>query len=155
MTKLNILVNNSGIAWGESIESFPESGWDRVMNLNVKSIFFLTKALLPMLEAAATPENPARIINIGSIAGIRAQIVPTYSYDVSKSAVHALTKKLACDLADRNITVNAIAPGFVPSRMSKGLLVYSSKEAIAEGIPLSRVGTAEVRLLLRLLFPYV
>lgn len=115
------------------------------MNLNVKSVFFLTKALLPLLEAGGSRNNPARIINIGSIAGLRPQVVPTYSYDVSKAALHMLTQKLACDLADRHITVNAIAPGFVPSKMSKGLEVYSTKDMIVNGIPLARMGTPEVR----------
>lgn len=139
-----MLINNSGVAWGESFETFPEKGWDKVMDVNVKALFFLTKALLPMLEAAASPQDPARIINIGSVAGFRHQVVPTYSYDVSKAAVHMLTKKLAADLADYHITCNAIAPGFVPTKMSKGLLEYGSKEAMTAGIPLGRMGVAEV-----------
>jgi len=143
VSKLHILINNSGVSWGQSLEEFVEKGWDRVMNLNVKSVFFLTKAALPLLENAATQEDPSRVINIGSIAGIRHQIVPTYSYDVSKSAVHALTRKLANDLASRHITVNAIAPGLVPSKMSNQLTKYASKEALVSGIPLGRAGTPE------------
>jgi NAD(P)-dependent dehydrogenase (short-subunit alcohol dehydrogenase family) len=140
VAKLHVLVNNSGTSWGEPIESFQEKGWDRVMNLNVKGLFFLTKTLLPLLQAAGTHEDPARVINIGSVAGLRAQTVPTYSYDVSKAAVHHLTKKLASDLSMQHITVNAIAPGLIPSNMSKQLLTYASEAKLKAGIPLGRVG---------------
>lgn len=136
------LINNSGIAWGEPMSTFQEAGWDRVMALNVKSVFYMTRECLPLLEAAATKESPAHVINIGSIAGITGQAVPTYSYDASKAAVHHLTKKLASDLAPSNICVNAIAPGFVPSKMSAQLVSYASKDAIRKNIPLGRLGDA-------------
>ena len=111
------------------------------MDLNLKSLFFLTRSLLPLLSSSATAASPSRIVNIGSITGIHHQPVPTWSYDISKAAVHALTKKMAEELGPRHITVNAIAPGYVPSRMTKGLPV--KMEAIAKGLPLGRVGTGE------------
>jgi NAD(P)-dependent dehydrogenase (short-subunit alcohol dehydrogenase family) len=116
VSKLHVLVNNSGNSWGEPLEKFPEKGWDHVMNLNVKAVFFLTQQAVPLLEAAATAEDPARIINIGSVTGIQPQRIPTWSYDVSKAAIHHLTKKFAGELASKSITCNALAPGFVPSR---------------------------------------
>ncbi len=144
---LDVLVNNAGTAWGASLEEYPDHAWDKVFNLNVKAVFSVTRALLPLLDAAAAPDAPSRVINIGSIVGITPQPVPTYAYDASKAAVHLLTRKLAAEFADRpggkSITVNAIAPGFVPSRMSNQLLTYASKEAMASGVPLGRLGTPE------------
>lgn len=113
---LHVLVNNSGASWGEPMESYPDQAWDKLWNLNVKSIFTLTRACLPLLDAGSAEADPGRVINIGSIAGLMPQPVPTYAYDASKAAVHMLTKKLAGELADRRadgghaITVNAIAP---------------------------------------------
>jgi len=143
VSKLDILVNNSGATWADTLDTFPESAWDKIMNLNVKAMFFLTQAALPLLDAAATPKDPARVINIGSIAGIGLMHGPTYSYDVSKAAVHQLTKKLAADLASRNITVNAIAPGLVLTSMGKQLLVMASEEQLKSTIALKRFGQAE------------
>jgi len=137
--KLHVLVNNSGASWGEAIETFSENGWNKVMDLNVKSLFFLTQKLLPLLRASATSERPARIINIGSVVGFHHQKPPTYSYDASKAAVHALTKKLAEELGPQ-ITVNAIAPGFVLTKMSAGLPV--SVKEISEQLPMKRTGGA-------------
>ena len=114
---------------------------DRVMDLNLKSLFFLTRALLPLLSASATPSDPSRVINIGSVTGIHHQRVESWSYDISKAAVHHLTKKLAEHLAPRHITVNAIAPGYVPSKMTRTLPV--SMQEIAAALPLGRVGTGE------------
>jgi NAD(P)-dependent dehydrogenase (short-subunit alcohol dehydrogenase family) len=97
-----------------------------------------------MLEASGTPEDPARVVNIGSIAGLVTQAAPTHAYDVSKAAVHQLTKKFAADLAPKHITVNALAPGFVPSRMSDGLEAWgTTKEAIARSVPLGRMGNED------------
>ncbi len=111
---------------------------------NVKGIFYLTRACIPLLENAATPEDPARVINVGSIVGLIPQAAPTHAYDVSKAAVHQLTKKLAADLAPKCITVNALAPGFVPSRMTDGLGTWgATQEKIAQTIPLQRMGTEE------------
>lgn len=140
LNKLHVLVNNSGASWGEALEKFPESGWDKIMNLNVKSPFFLTQAMLPLLKAAGTKEDPARVINIGSITGESIQFAPTYSYDVSKAAVHHLTRKLARDLAPHHITVNAIAPGFVPTKMGSQLLTYNGEEKMIAVIPMGRSG---------------
>lgn len=139
--QLHVLVNNSGIAWGAPLESYPEAQWDRVMALNVKTPFLLSRALRPMLAkgATASPGNPSRIINIGSVVGVTPQPFPTYAYDVSKAAVHHLTRKLSSELAPA-ITVNAIAPGFVPSRMSRGLQAYVSEADVAKAIPMGRWG---------------
>eukprot|EP00466_Bigelowiella_natans_P007641 jgi/Bigna1/47513/estExt_Genewise1.C_150051 len=142
MESVDVLINNSGCSWGQPLEMYQEKGWDKVMDLNVKGLFFLTKAMLPLLEKAATSDVPARVINIGSIAGLRPQAVPTFAYDASKSAVHQLTKHLAGFLAAKRITVNAIAPGLVPSKMSKGLETYSSKKDILSKIPLGRFGNS-------------
>ena len=141
VTQLHCLVNNSGASWGEPLDQFSEKGWDKVMDLNVKSLFFLTRALVPLLSAAATSTHPAAVINVGSIAGLQHQSVSTWSYDVSKAAVHHLTRKYADELAGQHITVNCIAPGYVPSKMSKGL--PTTYEQIASALPLRRVGSAE------------
>ena len=137
--RLHILVNNAGAAWGEPIETFPEKGFDKITDLNLKSLFFLTRDLLPQLEGAATPEDPARVINIGSIDGLRVPMVENYSYAAAKAAVHHLTKMLAVHLGGRAITVNAIAPGFFPSKMTKALL-ESHREAFEKACPLGRIG---------------
>mmetsp|Transcript_17805 Transcript_17805/g.26666 ORF Transcript_17805/g.26666 Transcript_17805/m.26666 type:complete len:265 (-) Transcript_17805:133-927(-) len=137
---VDVLINNSGTSWGEPFENYKEKGWDKVMNLNAKGLFFLTKAMLPLLAEAGTVDNPARVINIGSIAGLKAQPVPTFAYDASKAAVHHLTKHLAGHLATENVTVNAIAPGIVPTNMSKGLKVYSKESDMLSKIPLGRFG---------------
>ena len=140
--RLDILVNNAGANWGETIESFPESAWDKIMTINVKSPFFLTQALLPLLEKAASHEDPARIIFVGSIDGLDVNQLPTFSYGPSKAAVHHLARTLASHLADRHITANAIAPGLFPSSMTAGI-IESMGEKIVHGTPLQRVGKAE------------
>lgn len=119
----------------------PLQQWQRVLALNVTAPFLLTRALRPLLDAGARPGDPARVINIGSVAGLQPQPVPCYSYDVSKAAVHHLTRRLSAELAPR-ITVNAIAPGYVPSRMSRGLLSYAPEEKLAASVPLGRFGSA-------------
>jgi NAD(P)-dependent dehydrogenase (short-subunit alcohol dehydrogenase family) len=136
---LHILVNNAGAAWGEPLETFPEKGFDKVTDLNLKSLFFLTRDLLPMLEQAATAEDPARVLNIGSIDGLRVPFVPNFSYAAAKAAVHHLTRMLAVHLAGRHITVNAIAPGFFPSKMTKALL-ENYRDAFEKTCPLGRIG---------------
>jgi NAD(P)-dependent dehydrogenase (short-subunit alcohol dehydrogenase family) len=142
--RLDILVNNSGISWGAPFSDFPEAAWDRVLALNVKAPFLLLRACRPLLEAGrggGGGSGPARVVNVGSIVGLRPQDVPTYSYDASKAALHALTTKLAGELAP-NITVNAIAPGYVPTRMSRGLLTFAAEDALRRAIPMQRFGSA-------------
>ncbi|MCP5093241.1 MAG: SDR family oxidoreductase [Gammaproteobacteria bacterium] len=136
---LDILVNNAGATWGAPIEEFPESAWDKVMNINVKSPFFLTQALLPLLEKSATQDDPARIIMVGSVDGLNVNQLPTFSYGPSKAAVHHLTRVLASHLAARNITVNAIAPGPFPSKMMAHTL-ENFGEQVRNGVPLKRIG---------------
>jgi NAD(P)-dependent dehydrogenase (short-subunit alcohol dehydrogenase family) len=132
--RLDILVNNAGAVWGEPIETFPESAWDKVMTINVKSPFFLTQALLPLLENAASTEDPARVIMVGSIDGINVNMMPTFAYGPSKAAVHHLARTLASHLAPRNITANAIAPGLFPSHMTAAT-IEKHGDRIAQGTP--------------------
>jgi NAD(P)-dependent dehydrogenase (short-subunit alcohol dehydrogenase family) len=138
-SQLDILVNNAGATWGASIEEFPEAAWDKVMDINVKGVFFLTQALLPLLEASGSAEDPARIINIGSVDGLNVNHLPTFAYGPSKAAVHHLTRTLATHLADRKITANAIAPGPFPSKMTAGIEKAMGEE-IRNGVPLKRWG---------------
>ncbi len=140
-SQLDILVNNAGATWGAPIETFPESGWDKVMDLNVKAIFFLTQALLPHLRAAASPAEPARVINISSANALRYSHMDNFSYSTSKAAVLALTQHLSATLAREHILVNAIAPGFFPSKMTDFLLADPETRARAEAVvPVKRVG---------------
>jgi NAD(P)-dependent dehydrogenase (short-subunit alcohol dehydrogenase family) len=135
---LDILVNNAGATWGAPIEEFDEAAWERVLSLNVKGVFFTTKYLLPLLTAAGTAEDPARVINVGSIDGLRVPTLETYSYSASKAAVHQLTRHLAKRLAP-TITVNAIAPGPFPSRMMRSTL-EAFGDQIAAAAPMKRIG---------------
>lgn len=137
--RLDILVNNAGATWGAPIDEFPESAWDKVMDINVKGPFFLTQALLPLLEAAAAEEDPARIINVGSIDGLNVNRLPTFAYGPSKAAIHHLTRTLASHLAARSITSNAIAPGPFPSQMMAATLEQYG-EQIRKSVPLGRIG---------------
>ena len=136
---LDVLVNNAGATWGEALETFPESGWDKVVDLNLKAPFFLSRACLPLLTAVATADEPSRIINIGSIDGLRVPELSTYSYSSTKAAVHHLTRVLAKELGPRHVTVNAIAPGPFPSRMMAATL-QEHGDAIAATSPLGRIG---------------
>ena len=139
--RLHILVNNAGAAWGAPLADYTEAGWDKVIDTNVKSTFFLTRELMPLLEKAATPEDPARVINVGSIDGIKAPFLETYAYPASKAAVHHMTRDLAVKLAGRNVTVNAIAPGPFPSQMTKWMLENYQKQ-IETTCPLRRIGNS-------------
>lgn len=177
--KLDILINNAGTSWGEPIErnssKLSNWGFDKVFDLNVKGIYYLTRACIPYLRRDSannnggslpqpkqnndsnrdnetnksrsgthTPMEPGRIINIGSVTGIIPQEAPTYAYDCSKAAVHQLTRKFAKDLAAYNITVNCIAPGFVPTKMSAGLATWGgTTDTLAKHIPLQRMGNAD------------
>ena len=139
---LDVLVNNAGAVWGEPFESFSEQGWDKVMNLNVKSIFFMCQKFLNLLKKDKSLENPARIINIGSIDGINTPYYENYSYSVAKSAVHKLTSVIAARLIKDNIICNAIAPGPFPSQML-GSAVEHDYSIISKKNPSQRVGKAE------------
>lgn len=138
---LDILVNNAGASWGAPIDEFPEKGWGKVMDLNVKSVFFLTQSLLPLLEAAASADDPARVINIGSIDGMSISSFENFSYSASKAAVHHLTRMTATRLAQRNITVNAIAPGPFETPMMAGMIEKMGEEILSR-VPLRRFGQA-------------
>jgi NAD(P)-dependent dehydrogenase (short-subunit alcohol dehydrogenase family) len=140
--RLDILVNNAGASWGAKFHEFPENGWDKVMDLNVKSVFFLTQRLLNLLEAAGSAESYARVINIGSIEGIRTSHLETYSYAASKAGVNHLTRIMAKFLAPRRIAVNAIAPGYFPSKMTAGIDESDAREVI-ENAPMKRMGNPD------------
>jgi len=140
--KLDVLINNAGANWGAPIDEFPEHGWDKVLELNVKSIFFLTQKLMPQLRAAASHENPARVINTASVDGMHAPAMETYSYSTSKAACIQLTKHLAKRLAADKITVNAIAPGPFESKMMAATL-EAFGDAIRDSVPLKRIGKPE------------
>ena len=140
--RLHVLVNNAGATWGAPIADYPGDAWDKVLGLNVKAPFLLTRALLPLLEAAGTAEDPARIINIGSIDGIQVPMLETYAYSSSKAAVHQLTRHLARQLGPRNITVNAVAPGPFESKMMAETL-RNFGDAIARSSPLGRIGSPD------------
>ena len=137
--RLHVLVNNAGATWGAPLAEFPAAAWDKVLDLNLKAPFFLTRAFLPLLEAAGTDDDPARVVNVGSIDGLHAPSLPTYSYSASKAGVHHLTRVLAKELGPRRITVNAVAPGPFESKMMAATLAARGDE-IAASSPLGRIG---------------
>ena len=146
--KLDILINNAGVSWGAPIDEFPEIGWDKVFDTNVKGVFFLTQKLLPQLRASASSQDPARVINIGSIDGLKNPAFETFSYGSSKAAVHHLTRSLALHLTKENIICNAIAPGPFPTWMlSTGVGGGGDTDIdwgiVAKSNPRGRVGTPE------------
>jgi NAD(P)-dependent dehydrogenase (short-subunit alcohol dehydrogenase family) len=139
--KIDILVNNAGAAWGADFVEFPESGWDKVMDLNLKTPFFLTQALHHALKSAATPERPAKVINIASIDGIAVNPQETYSYHASKAGLIHLTRRMALRLIQDNIVVSAIAPGAFASDMNRDARDHG--DAVSKRIPSRRIGTPE------------
>lgn len=140
--QLDILVNNAGASWGAPFDEYPESGYDKVMDINVRAPFLLTRDLLPLLEKSGSEEKPARVINIGSIDGLRVSSVANFAYGPSKAAIHHLTKILAVELGRKHITVNAIAPGPFESKMTEWLL-QEHGERIKKSCPLGRIGNPE------------
>ncbi|MCH7892852.1 MAG: SDR family oxidoreductase [Gemmatimonadetes bacterium] len=139
---LHVLVNNAGANWRAPLAEYPDAAWDKLLALNVKAVFHLTRALLPRLEEATRPGDPARVINIGSIDGFHVPALETYAYSTSKAAVHHLTRVLAKQLAPRGITVNAVAPGPFESKMMAATL-DRFRDVIVDSCPLSRIGEPE------------
>jgi NAD(P)-dependent dehydrogenase (short-subunit alcohol dehydrogenase family) len=137
-SRLDVLINNAGATWGAPMAEYDEKAFERVLALNVKGVFHLTKFLRPLLDAAGSAENPARVINIGSIDGIHVPAMETYAYSASKAAVHQLTRHLGKFLAPK-VTVNAIAPGPFESKMMAATLAAFG-DAIADGAPMKRIG---------------
>lgn len=147
--RLDILVNNAGVAWVAPLDEFPEEGWDKVMDTNAKGVFFLTQKLLPLLRAGATADDPARVINIGSVDGIHTSVFNAFSYGASKAAVHHLTRMLAARLVPQHILVNAIAPGpFATYMLSIGVGGRGDVESVdwermGRNNPRGRIGTPQ------------
>ena len=140
--KLDVLVNNAGATWGASLEEFPEKGWDKVTSLNLKTPFFLIQKFLPMLKVGATPDDPSRIINIGSVDGIRVPIWDNYSYAASKAGLHHLSKTLVRPLAEQNININTIAPGPFSTDMMAPMKEGGWSDTVTSAVPLNRFGEA-------------
>jgi NAD(P)-dependent dehydrogenase (short-subunit alcohol dehydrogenase family) len=139
---LHVLVNNAGANWGAPLAEYPDASFEKVLALNVKGVFNLTRALVPLLEKGAADGDPARVINIGSIDGIQVPALETYAYSASKAAVHHLTRVLAKRLAPSRVTVNAVAPGPFESKMMAATL-DNFRDAIVQGCPLGRIGEPE------------
>lgn len=142
--RLNILINNAGVSWGEPLATFPYRAWAKVLNVNVTGLFHLTRELLPLLEKAANDGDPSRVINLGSVMGTQPLADDAYSYTASKAAVHHLTRTLANELASRHITVNAFAPGPFQSRMTAFATDTQEKAArVAAHVPIGRIGAPD------------
>lgn len=137
---LHVLVNNAGTAWGDEIDTFPEKGWNKVVDLNLKAPFFLMQKLLPQLEAAARPDDPARVINLGSVDGLHMPIFKNYSYGAAKAGLHHLTRMLATHLAERHINVSAIAPGYFDTDMTQPMIDNMGLDALMDIVPQRRLG---------------
>lgn len=139
---LDVLVNNAGASWGASFESYPEKGYDKVVDVNLKAPFFLTQQFLPLLTKNATTQNPSRVINVGSIDGLRVPGTANFAYGPSKAAIHHLTRNLAVVLGKKGVTVNAVAPGPFESKMTEELLKHF-EDHINKACPLGRIGSPE------------
>ncbi len=138
-SKIDVLVNNAGATWGAPYEEYPEDGYDKVMDINVKAIFMLTRDLLPLLEKDSSTGDPARVINVGSMNALKVSFQNDYAYGASKAAVHFLTQNLALRLASKGITFNAIAPGAFESKMMQWTL-ENYQSALEQVNPLGRIG---------------
>lgn len=142
--KLHIIVNNAGKTWGGPLDSYPDKAWPGVMMVNVQAPFTLIRELLPELEATASQDDPARIINIGSVAGKVTERLSAYSYSASKAAIHMMSRDLAGDLAERNINVNVVMPGFFPTKMTAHMRDDDEVDpAVLTHIPMHRMGRAD------------
>lgn len=142
--RLNILINNAGLSWGAELADFPYKAWARVLDVNVTGLFHLTRELLPLLDKAASHEDPARIINLGSVMGTQPMADGAYSYTASKAAVHHLTRTLANELAEHRITVNAFAPGPFQSKMTAfATATEAQADTVGKRVPLGRIGSPD------------
>ena len=142
--RLHILINNAGLSWGAELAEFPYKAWARVLDVNVTGLFHLTRELLPLLDKAASHEDPARIINLGSVMGTQPMADGAYSYTASKAAVHHLTRTLANEFAERRITVNAFAPGPFQSKMTAFATATDEQaETVGNRVPLGRIGSPD------------
>jgi len=137
-SRLDVLVNNAGSTWHEDIDTYPQDRWDSVVQVNVTSPFFLIQALLPLLRSAASPEDPARVVNVGSIRGFLVPARPSFAYSASKGAIHHLSKHLAAELAPEHITVNVLAPGLFETAMSA-----TADSGVGTRIPLGRKASGD------------
>jgi NAD(P)-dependent dehydrogenase (short-subunit alcohol dehydrogenase family) len=141
---LHILINNAGITWGAAMDEFPYEAWGKVLDVNVTGLFYLSQQLLPMLEASSTKQDPARVINLGSVMGTAALGEGAYSYSASKAAVHHITRIMARELAQRHITFNAFAPGPFQSKMTAfATATEEQAEHVGRGVPLGRIGSPD------------
>lgn len=142
--RLHILINNAGLSWGAELADFPYKAWARVLDVNVTGLFHLTRELLPLLDKAGSHEDPARIINLGSVMGAQPMADGAYSYTASKAAVHHLTRTLANEFAERRITVNAFAPGPFQSKMTAFATATDEQaETVGNRVPLGRIGSPD------------
>lgn len=142
--RLDILMNNAGLSWGAPLGEYPYAAWARVLTVNVTGLFHLTQALLPLLKAAGTMEDPARVVNVGSVMGDREKSGSTYAYSASKAAVHHLTEVLAKELSGQGVNVNAIAPGPFVSKMTAFVTAdETTRDKVGQSTPLGRVGRPE------------
>ena len=137
---LHVLVNNAGTAWGDKLDEFPERGWDKVMDLNLKSPFFLVQKLLPLLARAGREDDPARVINLGSVDGLHLPLFENFSYAASKAGIHHLSRVLAAHLAARHINVNTIAPGYFDTDMTEPMLGIMGLDKLMSIVPMKRMG---------------
>jgi NAD(P)-dependent dehydrogenase (short-subunit alcohol dehydrogenase family) len=138
--ELDVLINNAGATWGAEIDEFPEAGWDKVFDLNVKALFFLTQKCLPYLRKGSRSDQLSRVINIGSISGIENPMDNAWSYHPAKAAVHHLTQTMAKRLVRDGIAVNAIAPGLFPSKMTAFMMPGGDERLVSQAIPMGRAG---------------